>query len=127
LSRSFSNQSGYSRFVRRDVRIERRWRDAEAVRDLSHSDIGMASIALAASMSSSVSFGGRPRSRQAPGSGRNWDYRYCWLRDAYSVVEALNRLGTTETMEAYQLHHYRGGGFGSAAAPGSCDRSGRGS
>jgi GH15 family glucan-1,4-alpha-glucosidase len=26
--------------------------------------------------------------------------RYCWLRDAYFVVEALNRLGTTETMEA---------------------------
>jgi GH15 family glucan-1,4-alpha-glucosidase len=38
---------------------------------------------------------------EASGSGRNWDYRYCWLRDAYFVVEALNRLGTTETMEAY--------------------------
>ena len=34
-------------------------------------------------------------------TGRTWDYRYCWLRDAYFVVEALNRLGTTETMEAY--------------------------
>jgi len=38
---------------------------------------------------------------EAPGSGRNWDYRYCWLRDAHFVVQALNRLGTTETMEAY--------------------------
>ena len=38
---------------------------------------------------------------EAPGSGRNWDYRYCWLRDAYFVVEALNRLGTTQTMESY--------------------------
>src|SRR5260370_14552422 len=38
---------------------------------------------------------------EAPGSGRNWDYRYCWLRDSHFVVEALNRLGTTETMEAY--------------------------
>ncbi len=38
---------------------------------------------------------------EAPGSSRNWDYRYCWLRDAYFVVEALNRLGTTATMEAY--------------------------
>lgn len=36
-----------------------------------------------------------------PGSGRNWDYRYCWLRDAYFVVNALNRLGATATMERY--------------------------
>src|SRR5207237_8840126 len=28
----------------------------------------------------------------APGSGRNWDYRYCWLRDAYFVINALTRL-----------------------------------
>src|SRR2546427_959591 len=38
---------------------------------------------------------------QAPGSRRNWDYRYCWLRDAYFVVNALNRLGATRTMERY--------------------------
>jgi len=34
-------------------------------------------------------------------SGRNWDYRYCWLRDAYFVVHALNRLGATGTLERY--------------------------
>ncbi len=38
---------------------------------------------------------------EAPGSQRNWDYRFCWLRDAYFVVSALNRLGTTRTMEGY--------------------------
>jgi len=38
---------------------------------------------------------------EAPDSGRNWDYRYCWLRDSYFVVNALNRLGATETMENY--------------------------
>lgn len=38
---------------------------------------------------------------EAPGSGRNWDYRYCWLRDAYFVIQALNRLGATRTMERY--------------------------
>ena len=35
------------------------------------------------------------------GSERNWDYRYCWLRDSYFVIQALNRLGATRTMEAY--------------------------
>ncbi len=38
---------------------------------------------------------------EAPESGRNWDYRYCWLRDAAFVVSALNALGATRTMERY--------------------------
>jgi GH15 family glucan-1,4-alpha-glucosidase len=38
---------------------------------------------------------------EAAASGRNWDYRYCWLRDAYFVVNALNRLNVTRTMERY--------------------------
>ena len=38
---------------------------------------------------------------EAADSGRNWDYRYCWLRDAYFVVNALNRLSATRTMERY--------------------------
>jgi GH15 family glucan-1,4-alpha-glucosidase len=38
---------------------------------------------------------------EAANSGRNWDYRYCWLRDAYFVVHALNGLGATATMERY--------------------------
>jgi GH15 family glucan-1,4-alpha-glucosidase len=35
------------------------------------------------------------------GTGRNWDYRYCWLRDAYYVVQALNRLGAADMLENY--------------------------
>jgi GH15 family glucan-1,4-alpha-glucosidase len=41
---------------------------------------------------------------EAPGSGRNWDYRFCWLRDSHFVIHALNRLGATRTMEGY-LHY----------------------
>jgi GH15 family glucan-1,4-alpha-glucosidase len=36
-----------------------------------------------------------------PDSGRCWDYRFCWLRDAYFVVLSLNRLGATDVMEKY--------------------------
>ena len=38
---------------------------------------------------------------EAPGTGRNWDYRYCWLRDAFFVVRALNSLSEVDTMEHY--------------------------
>lgn len=38
---------------------------------------------------------------EAPNTQRNWDYRFCWIRDAYFVVNALNRLGATRTMERY--------------------------
>lgn len=36
-----------------------------------------------------------------PGSGRNWDYRYCWLRDAYYILQAFNHIGHFEEMEGY--------------------------
>lgn len=35
------------------------------------------------------------------GSQRNWDYRFCWLRDAYFTVTALNRLSAVGTLEKY--------------------------
>lgn len=38
---------------------------------------------------------------EGPKSGRNWDYRFCWLRDAFFVVRALNRIGATRTMEDF--------------------------
>jgi GH15 family glucan-1,4-alpha-glucosidase len=40
---------------------------------------------------------------EAANSGRNWDYRYCWLRDAFFVVRALNSLSEVATMEEYLL------------------------
>lgn len=38
------------------------------------------------------------------GSGRNWDYRYCWLRDTYYVITSLSHIGHFEEMERY--FHY---------------------
>ncbi|RZJ19443.1 MAG: glycoside hydrolase family 15 protein, partial [Haliea sp.] len=38
---------------------------------------------------------------EAPNSGRTWDYRFCWLRDAFFVVRALNSLSEVGTMEDY--------------------------
>jgi GH15 family glucan-1,4-alpha-glucosidase len=38
---------------------------------------------------------------EAPYSERNWDYRYCWIRDSYYTVQALNRLGALDVLEKY--------------------------
>jgi len=51
---------------------------------------------------------------EAAHSGRNWDYRYCWLRDSYFTIHALNRLGATRTMEGYL--HYINNVFAAASA-----------
>ena len=38
---------------------------------------------------------------EAPDSGRNWDYRYCWPRDACFVANALSRVDGIRTTERY--------------------------
>ncbi len=80
-------------WVRR-LAIPFEWQDAviraAIVLQLNHFDD---SGAIVAAMTTSIP--------ESASSGRNWDYRYCWLRDAYFVVDALNRLNATETMEGY--------------------------
>jgi len=34
-------------------------------------------------------------------STRNWDYRYCWLRDAYYTLKAFDQIGHFEELEKY--------------------------
>ncbi len=41
---------------------------------------------------------------ESPGSGRTWDYRYCWLRDAYFSLAALEELGHYEELEKFVLY-----------------------
>lgn len=41
---------------------------------------------------------------ESPGSGRTWDYRYCWLRDAYYCLGAFRILGQFEERESF-IHY----------------------
>lgn len=52
--------------------------------------------AIVASMTTSIP--------EAPGSGRTWDYRYCWLRDAYYALGAFRLLGHFEEREHF-IHY----------------------
>ncbi|MBL8608798.1 MAG: glycoside hydrolase family 15 protein [Myxococcales bacterium] len=38
---------------------------------------------------------------ESPGSGRTWDYRYCWLRDAFYALGAFRLLGHFEEREQF--------------------------
>lgn len=38
---------------------------------------------------------------EAPGAGRNWDYRYFWVRDSYYTLNALNSIGHFEELDKY--------------------------
>lgn len=38
---------------------------------------------------------------ESPGSTRNWDYRYCWMRDTYYTLNVFNHLGHFEELERY--------------------------
>src|SRR5207237_7054134 len=64
-------------------------RAAIALKLCQHEETG----AIVAAMTTSIP--------EAADSGRNWDYRYCWIRDAYYTVQALNRLGALDVLEGY--------------------------
>lgn len=38
---------------------------------------------------------------ESPGTGRNWDYRFCWMRDTYYTLNAFNSIGHFEELERY--------------------------
>ncbi len=95
IGRRFEEETaGYWRDWVRALNIPYEWQEAViraaiTLKLNAHDDTG----AIVAAMTTSLP--------EAADSGRNWDYRYCWLRDGYFVVNALNRLGTTHTMERY--------------------------
>ncbi|SMD34484.1 Glucoamylase (glucan-1,4-alpha-glucosidase), GH15 family [Reichenbachiella faecimaris] len=41
---------------------------------------------------------------ESPGSTRNWDYRFCWMRDTFYTLNAFNNIGHFEELEKY--FHY---------------------
>ncbi|HUR27480.1 MAG TPA: glycoside hydrolase family 15 protein, partial [Planctomycetota bacterium] len=92
------------RFLSETVRYWRRWvkhcnipllyqdvviRSALALKLHCYEDTG----AIVAALTTSIP--------EAPGSGRTWDYRYCWLRDSYYVLGALRLLGHFEERESF--------------------------
>jgi GH15 family glucan-1,4-alpha-glucosidase len=92
------------RFLGETVRYWRRWVKGCAVPVLYQDEVIRSALALklhcfedtgaiVAATTTSIP--------EAPGSGRTWDYRYCWLRDAYYVLGAFHLLGHFEERERF--------------------------
>ncbi|HEX7595823.1 MAG TPA: glycoside hydrolase family 15 protein [Gemmatimonadaceae bacterium] len=86
--------SDYWRGWTRQLRAPSEWRDA-VIRAAITLELNVyePTGAIIASMSTSIP--------EAPDSGRTWDYRYCWPRDAFFTADALYRLGDSRTVERY--------------------------
>lgn len=77
------------------MRLTTRWPDAVArslmtLHALTHWQTGGIVAAPTSSLPESI------------GGERNWDYRYCWLRDASLTLQALLRVGYIEEASAWQ-------------------------
>ena len=64
-------------------------RSALTLRGLVHADTGAIMAAATTSLPEDI------------GGVRNWDYRYCWIRDAAMTAASLVSLGSTEEAEGY--------------------------
>jgi len=84
----------YWRGWTRLLRAPSKWRDA-VIRAAITLELNVyePTGAIIASMTTSIP--------EAPDSGRTWDYRYCWPRDAFFTTDALYRLGDTRAVERY--------------------------
>lgn len=86
--------TAYWRSWTRRLRAPSEWRDA-VIRAAITLELNVyePTGAIIASMTTSIP--------EAPDSGRTWDYRYCWPRDAFFTADALYRLGDSRTVERY--------------------------
>lgn len=93
-TRMLERTTEYWRGWTRPLRAPSEWRDA-VIRAAITLELNVyePTGAIIASMTTSIP--------EAPDSGRTWDYRYCWPRDAFFTADALYRLGDSRTVERY--------------------------
>ncbi|MXP24741.1 glycoside hydrolase family 15 protein [Altererythrobacter indicus] len=94
VRRMHSNTRKYWQLWVRGLATPLEWQDeviraAITLKLCQHEETG----AIVASLTTSIP--------EAPNTERNWDYRYCWIRDSYYTIQALNRLGALDVMEKY--------------------------
>ncbi|RSK23994.1 glycoside hydrolase family 15 protein [Hymenobacter metallilatus] len=100
-------ESTAERFLRATVDYWRTWVKSTSISDFHQTQVIRSALALKIHQyedTGAIIAATTTSLPEAPGSTRNWDYRYCWMRDTYYILTAFNNIGHFEEMERY--FHY---------------------
>lgn len=91
-------------FMRETINYWRKWVKSTSIGDFSQSEVIRSALVLKIHQyedTGAIIAAATTGLPENPGSGRNWDYRYCWLRDTYYTLNAFNNIGHFEELELY--------------------------
>ncbi len=91
-------------FLDRTKRYWEGWVKNMSVSDFHQREINRSALALKIHQyedTGAIIAAGSTSLPESPGSGRNWDYRFCWMRDTYYTLAAFNNIGHFEELESY--------------------------
>lgn len=100
-------ESTAERFLRSTLDYWRRWVKSTSIANFHQAAVIRSALALKLHQyedTGAIIAASTTSLPEAPGSTRNWDYRYCWMRDTYYTLTAFNHIGHFEEMEGY--FHY---------------------
>jgi GH15 family glucan-1,4-alpha-glucosidase len=96
----------FEEFLQRTILYWRDWIKASYVPNIFQKEIIRSAITIKMHQfedTGAILASGTTSLPEYPYSGRNWDYRYCWIRDSYFSLAAMNSLGHFDEAERY-LH-----------------------
>jgi GH15 family glucan-1,4-alpha-glucosidase len=91
-------------FYQRTKEYWRRWVRRTAIPNVYQSEVIRSALLLKLHQyedTGAIIASGTTSLPEHPGSGRNWDYRYCWIRDSYFTLAALTSTGHFTEAEGY--------------------------
>lgn len=94
-------------FLRKTIRYWRDWAKSTSIGYMYQKEIIRSGLLLKIKQyedTGAIVAAGTTSLPEHPGSGRNWDYRFCWMRDTYYTLNAFNHIGHFEELERY--FHY---------------------
>lgn len=97
-------ESTCEQFLEKTKKYWRAWVKNMSVSNFHQEEINRSALALKIHQyedTGAIIAAGTTSLPESPGSTRNWDYRYCWMRDTYYTLTAFNNIGHFEELEKY--------------------------